>query len=306
MLLEQFGRASRLIILGWDGTQELVVSVDPDTGLSTELGVMGDLETWNSQTAFSPDGRLLWALGRDSSEVWKLYTFNLVDERFVSAVPVLRPDPERNFHMRLAGVDARGRLIAVDLLPGWQVGALDPETAVFTPLRDDGTALGAPDGSSRSWFLSSDRSRLFVFGDIADEDRLHSYDLEADRFGSISGRIDPRTILAGFDAEDRLIGLRWEGTIGSDPVGVEEIVEVNTTSSGTPAHTLLGTVGLTYWLPPPTLNRAGDFLWAVGLEADRAETFLYPFDLVSHTAASRIRFDSTLRGLQYLRIAGHR
>lgn len=67
----------RLIGLRWDGTVEEMLAVDPATGVATSLGTVGDLQSWQEQTAYDPSTDRLLVFGNDAAEQPTLYAMDV-------------------------------------------------------------------------------------------------------------------------------------------------------------------------------------------------------------------------------------
>lgn len=63
----------RLIGAYWDGANEAVVLIDPATGSTTQIGVFGDLFTWENQIAYDPDKHVTFTIGMDRNDVSHIY-----------------------------------------------------------------------------------------------------------------------------------------------------------------------------------------------------------------------------------------
>lgn len=87
ILLVQSGM---LVGFAWDVATltEKMYSLDPATGVGTELGVVGDLQTWQTETAYSAANDEVYIGGITDTNECRLYAMNATTGAFLRAVPM--------------------------------------------------------------------------------------------------------------------------------------------------------------------------------------------------------------------------
>ncbi len=264
----------RLIAAAWNGEAQDVIELDPAAGAPTVLGALGDLYTWNSQMAISPDGHFLYAIGMNNSDAGRFYQMDLFSGDLLNTVSV----DASTATAVLAGFDASQRLIALRWNGAQEdVGVLD-------------TGSGSVDvigqlGDLETWnfqaVISRDGSALYALGRSGGTGRLYEFSLDGGGFEgtvSVGGHVD--AALAGFDSEGRLIGTLWNGE--------QEDVLVIDPSTGQVA--VLGQFeGLYYYNKQVTVDPSSDIIYAFGspVSAENNEQ-LYMFDLSREVASGNL------------------
>jgi hypothetical protein len=86
ILLAQSGK---LLGFTWDGvsSSEKMFSLDPTTGIAVEVGVVGDLQSWQTETTYSSTTDEVYVAGITAADEHKLYVMNGTTGALVRSVP---------------------------------------------------------------------------------------------------------------------------------------------------------------------------------------------------------------------------
>jgi hypothetical protein len=98
------------IAVWWDAAaaRQKVGYINPATGAVSELGDLGDLESWTGTTAYDRENHVVYAVGMTPAGIddWKLYAFDL-DTNTLTTAPLAQR------YLELAGVRDDGHLVAL-------------------------------------------------------------------------------------------------------------------------------------------------------------------------------------------------
>jgi hypothetical protein len=193
----------------WNGSYEEIVLVDPATSHATEVGKLGNLQSWPSQFIYDSKATA-YAVGQDARFAKYVYSFALEDRK-TTTTPIDAIDASAGDYM-LGGVTSSGVLVTV-----YGVGAvyyLDPKTG--TP-----THVGDFDGMT-SWqgeLVYDDAKRtVYAIGNSGSFVTFYLFSLNLDTgkktrsyLGAIEGGMI-NYVLGGLTQDGRLVGAYWDGT----------------------------------------------------------------------------------------------
>lgn len=270
-----------LISLRWSSMQEEVTVTRSDQHTPRVVGLLGDLKVWSGKTAISRDGSTLYAFGiggpNEFESEAKMYVFDL------STGNLLRSIVTNNEPNHLARVlDAQGRLIAVNYsFENCSVVAIDPVDASVTLLSELGDRCTG-DAFAPIVMSRDGNSLVLLGGEVTPSDpaemreyQIHTFDLTQNALVHSAPDTTGGAYLAGRDAANRLIGLRWNGS-------AEEVVAIDASTGSTQVIGILG--DLRFWqtdqsaIPP-----SGDRLYVRGF--NESQDKVYVFDLAHDTFA---------------------
>lgn len=167
--------AGTLVGFAWDDAAmlEKMYSIDPATGVVSTLGVVGDLQAWQTETTYSALTDEIYVAGIDSNNTHKLYVMNTQSGTFVRSVPFTQNGSPIQDVLGLA-TNSAGHLIAYR----WNGSA--EQMLRIDPLTGVATELGIV-GDLQFWSSTADinvtNDRAYVIGiNAANENKLYTLD----------------------------------------------------------------------------------------------------------------------------------
>lgn len=80
--------AGVLVGFRWNGSEEEMVTIDPETGAIAVAGIVGDLATWSGFSSINPSSGEIYVFGMDASDQRKLYTMDTATGTLLYDLPV--------------------------------------------------------------------------------------------------------------------------------------------------------------------------------------------------------------------------
>ncbi|MCB9760076.1 MAG: hypothetical protein H6739_09605 [Alphaproteobacteria bacterium] len=167
-----------LLGLRWNGAVEELVSLDPATGLSTPIGVVGDLAVWSAETAIDATTDTLYVVGADASDAWSLYVMDALSGALVDKLPLAEPVGGLQWSPSTQQLYACRWDGAAE-----QLVTLDPATGATAAIGLVGglQSSSAQTGYLQTWsaqtVLDDVNATLYVFGHDGVTDKLYAMDL---------------------------------------------------------------------------------------------------------------------------------
>jgi hypothetical protein len=181
----------------WDevAMAEKMYSLDPVTGVATALGVVGDLQSWQTETTYSAQTNEVYVAGIAPDNTHKLYVMDAQTGALVRAVPLTSNGSPISDVLGFA-TNSLGHLIAYR----WN-GAAEQMLRIDT-MTGIATELGVV-GDLQSWSSTADvnvtNDRAHVIGiNAANENKLYTLD-------TITGELLDEVLIAEYPTEAVLV-----------------------------------------------------------------------------------------------------